>query len=167
MESVPELSGFATVLLFILAALVFLILGFSVSRFIRPSHPNPEKLSPYECGEEAVGSPWSKFNSKFYIIALIFLVFEVELLLLFPWSVVSADKILMQKTHGVWAWFVFTEVLVFVGILALGLIYAWAKGYLDWIKPEQKTPIFRSPIPDSYYKALNEKFSGAKAPGKN
>jgi len=97
---------------------------------LRPSRPNPAKNSTYECGEEAVGSAWVKFNIRFYVVALIFIIFDVEVVFLYPWATVF-------KSLGVFA---LVEVLVFAGILILGLVYAWVKGDLDWVRPEPKVP---------------------------
>jgi NADH:ubiquinone oxidoreductase subunit 3 (subunit A) len=92
----------------------------------RPHRPNDLKLSTYECGEEAFGSSWIRFDMRFYSVALIFVVFDLEIAFLFPWASVYADPGL----QGI----VLIEGLVFIGILFLGLVYVWAKGDLDWIK---------------------------------
>ena len=154
-----QLSGFGLVLLFILGALVLIITGFAVSRIFRPDNPNPEKLSSYECGEEPVGNAWGQFNIRFYIIALIFLVFEVEIIFLFPWATVSGRKEYIESTDGLWGIFAVAEVFIFVFILLLGLAYTWKKGFLDWIKPQQKITEYKSPVPDSLYQELNKKYS--------
>ena len=90
-----------------------------------PHKPNPIKNSTYECGEEPVGTPWIRFNTRFYVIALIFLVFDVEVLFLFPWAV-------SLKKLGLFAW---VDMAVFIVILAVGLAYVWGKGDLDWVRP--------------------------------
>lgn len=132
-----HLSNFATVLLFFLTALVFLGAGFVTAWLIRPSRPNEEKLSTYESGEDTVGSAWTPFNARFYVLALVFLLFEVEILFLFPWSVVFGQAELIKATDGLWAKVAITEMFLFIGILLLGLAYVWAKGYLDWAKPDK------------------------------
>lgn len=157
-----ELSEFAWILLFILAAIVFLIAGFGLSKLVRPSNPNPEKLSTYECGEEPIGTAWGQFNIKFYIIALIFLVFEVEMIFLFPWSVVFGNKQYIAETNGVWGIFAVIEAFIFVGILAIGLLYAWKKGFLDWVKAEQKIVEFKSPVPKELYEDINKRYGSSK-----
>ncbi|HEX6224880.1 MAG TPA: NADH-quinone oxidoreductase subunit A, partial [Chryseolinea sp.] len=88
MDQEQYLSAFGEVLLFIVAGVIFILVTLLVSKLIRPDRPNPEKLSTYESGEEPVSSAWSQFNIRFYIIALIFLLFEVEIVFLFPWSTV-------------------------------------------------------------------------------
>jgi NADH-quinone oxidoreductase subunit A len=152
------LSAFGEVLLFIIAGVIFILVTLLVSKFIRPHRPNEEKLSTYESGEEPVSSAWSQFNIRFYIIALIFLLFEVEIVFLFPWSTIFANKELIQETQGLWGWFSLLEMLAFILVLALGLAYAWVNGHLDWVKPDPKPTIFNSPIPKKYYDAINEKY---------
>jgi len=129
-----------------------------VAKFIRPNRPNAEKLAPYECGEEPVGSPWTNFNVRFYIIALLFVLFEVEILFLFPWATVFGNAKLIEETNGLWGWFAIVEVAIFVFLLALGLVYAWVKGYLDWIKSEPQTEQFESKVPKHLYDELNKKY---------
>ena len=86
-----EISGFGTVLLFILGGLFFIIVALFMGKLLRPNHPNEEKMTTYESGEEPVNNAWGAFNVRFYVIALIFILFEVELVFLFPWAIVFAD----------------------------------------------------------------------------
>jgi NADH-quinone oxidoreductase subunit A len=158
MDQQPYLSAFGEVLLFILAGIIFILVTLLVSKMIRPDRPNPEKLSTYESGEDPVGVAWSQFNIRFYIIALIFLLFEVEIVFLFPWSTIFANELLIGQTQGLWGWFSLIEMVIFILVLALGLAYAWAKGHLDWIKPEHKPTEFSSPVPKRHYDAINEKY---------
>lgn len=153
-----EISEFGIVLLFILGAVAFTLLTLTISRLIRPSRPNEEKLSTYECGEDAVGNASGQFNMRFYIIALIFILFEVEIVFLFPWATVFGQKSLAEGTGGKWGWFSLIEVFIFVGVLALGLAYAWRKGFLDWVKPEPEINSYKSKIPDSLYESINKKY---------
>jgi NADH-quinone oxidoreductase subunit A len=132
-----HLSNFATVLLFLITAVFFLTAGFITAWLIRPNRPNEEKLSTYESGEDTVGSAWTPFNARFYVLALVFILFEVEILFLFPWSVVFGQADLISATNGLWAKVAITEMFLFIGILLLGLAYVWAKGYLDWAKPDK------------------------------
>jgi NADH-quinone oxidoreductase subunit A len=124
------LSGFGTVFVFLVLGIVFVVGGYLTARMLRPSRPNPEKNSTYECGEHAVGSAWVKFNIRFYVVALIFIIFDVEVFFLYPWATVF-------KQLGAFA---LVEVLIFVGILVLGLVYAWVKGDLDWVRPTPNIP---------------------------
>ena len=146
-----NLSEFGTLLIFILGALVFAVVGLTASKLLRPSRPNFEKLTTYESGEDTVGSAWGQFNVKFYIVALIFLLFEVEIIYLFPWAIIFGDKELIESTNWSWAWFAITEMFIFIFILALGLAYAWRKGYLDWVKPQPVGTAYKSKIPNSAY----------------
>jgi NADH-quinone oxidoreductase subunit A len=153
------ISEFGEVLLYIIGGILFVAISLFTSRLIRPDRPNAEKLSTYESGEEPVGEAWTQFNVRFYIIALIFLLFEVEIVLLFPWSTIFAKKELIEQTNGRWGWFAVTEALIFILVLALGLAYAWANGFLDWIKPEPRPTPFKSPVPKGFYDKINEQFS--------
>jgi NADH-quinone oxidoreductase subunit A len=124
------LTDFGIVLLFFIIGILFVAASIISASIIRPSHPNPVKNSTYECGEEPIGSPWIRFNSRFYVIALVFIIFDVELVLLFPWAVVFKEL----------GWYSFAAMLVFLFILVVGLAYDWSKGYLDWEKPKPYIP---------------------------
>jgi NADH:ubiquinone oxidoreductase subunit 3 (subunit A) len=107
----------------------FAALSLGVSWLLRPKAPRPEKLTTYECGERPIGQAWSQFNVRYYIYALIFVVFDVETVFLFPWAV--RLRYFTQELHlGA---IMFVEMLVFILILVLGLAYAWRKGVLKWI----------------------------------
>lgn len=161
----PEIQEFGIILLFIIGGIVFVGGTLMASFLLRPRRPNPEKLATYECGEDAVGNVWGHFNIRFYLVALLFVLFEVEILFLFPWATVFGQKELIEGTQGQWGWFAFFEVVVFVGILALGLAYAWAKGYLDWVKPVPKKSDYVSKIPMSAYDKVNQQtYTKTKAP---
>ena len=146
-----DLSEFGTLLIFILGAIAFAVVGLTASRLLRPNRPNFEKLTTYESGEDTVGTAWGQFNIRFYIVALIFLLFEVEIIFLFPWSIIFGDKELIENTNWSWAWFAITEMFIFIFLLALGLAYAWRKGYLDWVKPQQIGSDYKSKIPKEAY----------------
>lgn len=163
----PEayLSEFGEILVYLLAGIVFILAMFFVSRLVRPNRPNTEKLKTYESGEEPISSPWTQFNVRFYVVALIFLLFEVEIVFLFPWSTVFAKKELIVQTNGAWGWFALLEMLLFILILALGLAYAWVNGFLDWVKPNPKPAQVNSPVPKELYERLNEKYVTAKPRG--
>ncbi len=157
-----QVSEFGNVLLFILGGISFVVIALTVAKFIRPNRPNEEKLSAYECGEDAVGSPWTNFNVRFYIVALLFVLFEVEIVFLFPWAVVFGNATLIKETNGLWGWFSLIEVFLFLLILALGLIYAWVKGYLDWVQPDPTPEKFESKVPQSLYEELNRRYANSK-----
>ncbi|MTI32898.1 NADH-quinone oxidoreductase subunit A [Xanthovirga aplysinae] len=157
-----QISEFGEILLFIIGGIFFLMGGLITAWLIRPNRPNEEKLTTYECGDEPVGTAWGRFNIRFYIIAVIFVLFDVELVFLFPWATVFGQKVLIEQTHGMWGWFTIFEMFLFIGILALGLAYAWVKGDLDWEKPKAVVPSFESAIPQSAYKHINARTHSVK-----
>ena len=124
------------VLVFMVLAVGFVFIGMLaqriVSGFLRTNRPNAAKLSPYECGEEPVGGTFIRFNIRFYVMALVFIVFDVEVVLLFPWARVFQELFAFYRVALFW------DMLVFVGILALGLAYIWGKGDLEWVKTFEK-----------------------------
>jgi NADH-quinone oxidoreductase subunit A len=152
------LSAFGQILLYIITGIVFVLAVFAVSKWLRPQRPNVEKLSTYESGEEPDGNANVQFNVRFYVIALIFVLFDVELVFLFPWATVFGQKTFIDETNGLWGWFSLVEMFVFVGLLALGLAYAWIKGHLDWAKPETTPPTFKGQVPADLYRRINEKY---------
>lgn len=154
---VTAISGFGEILLFIVGAIIFIVGGLLTAYLIRPNRPNVEKNTSYECGEDPTGTAWGQFNIRFYIIALIFILFDVEIVFLFPWATVFGDKTLVDGTNGLWGWFAIIEMMIFILILALGLAYAWAKGDLDWVKPQIVKPDFKGKVPDHLYEELNRK----------
>lgn len=101
-------------------ALVALILVFS--KLVNPEHLTPQKLAPYECGIPPVGRPWSPFAVRYFVFGLLFLVFDVEAIFLFPWAIVFRSL----GRAG------FIEMALFVAVLGFGLVYAWRKGALEW-----------------------------------
>ena len=116
--------------------LVFLLLGAIAAGFmlglgwlLRPSNPERQKLSTYECGEPPSGSAWINFNIRFYLIALVFVIFDVEVAFVYPVAVAFREYVLSGRGALVLA-----ELFVFVGILFVGLIYVWAKQDLEWMK---------------------------------
>jgi NADH-quinone oxidoreductase subunit A len=120
---------FGAVLAFAIMAILFALVVLILGRFLRPRFPSDDKLSIYECGERPIGSAWYNFNPRFYLIALAFIVFEVDIALTFPVVVVYASWI--QKGTG---WVAFVELILFTVVLLVGLAWAWAHGDLEWIK---------------------------------
>ncbi|MCV9388951.1 NADH-quinone oxidoreductase subunit A [Reichenbachiella ulvae] len=154
-----EPSNYQIILLFAVGGF-FAIMGALVTgRLLRPSRPNEEKLTTYECGEDPTGSAWGKFNIRFYVVALIFVLFETELLFLFPWAIVFSDEGLNTLTEGKWGILAFVEMSLFIIVLAFGLVYVWSKGFLEWEKPDVNTRDFQSKVPDNLYDQLNTKYS--------
>lgn len=130
-------------------------IAFAMNRLLAPNKPNPEKLSSYECGEEPEGNSWIPFNSRFYVIALVFLLFDVEMVFIFPWATVFGSHT-MNGIDPRWSGLALTEMFVFLGILILGLVYVWVKGDLDWIKPQPVKPVSDTQVPHSLYEELNK-----------
>jgi NADH-quinone oxidoreductase subunit A len=120
---------FATVLVFFVLAVGFVGGMLALGSLLRPNNPEPSKLSTYECGEPPTGSAWLNFNIRFYIVALIFLIFEVEIVFILPVALIFKSWVLQGQ-----GLFAFVEILIFLSILLVGLIYVWAKGDFDWLK---------------------------------
>ena len=110
-------------------AIVFVMAMFGLQKLLAPSNPYARKLMPYECGEPPTGRAWINFNVRFYVIALIFVVFEVEVAFVYPIAAVFLDWV--KQGHRVYA---LSEILIFLLILFVGLIYVWVKHDLEWIK---------------------------------
>jgi NADH-quinone oxidoreductase subunit A len=141
-----SLSGqFATVFVFVIVGFVFAGIALGVAKVLRPHNPFPGKLATYECGEEPVGSSWVRFNVRFYLVALFFIVFDVEVVFLYPWAVVFKQLYPLPKLGSL----VFWEMVLFLTILSVGLAYIWVKGDLDWVKKlvERPAPGEESPAP--------------------
>jgi NADH-quinone oxidoreductase subunit A len=111
-------------LLFAAAGLVVGVGGLTVGRFVRPTAPHPEKGAPYECGEPAIGESWVQFDLRFYTVALVFIVFDVEVALLWPWAVVFKE----MGGPAFWAF------VVFFSLIAIPFVYEWSCGYLQWVR---------------------------------
>jgi len=124
------LTEFGRVLIFLIVGAFFVGAGIVVAWIIRPHRPYPSKLTTYECGEEPLGDTRVRFNVRFYVVALIFLIFDVEVVLLFPWALVFSKL----------GWFAFVEMMVFLAILFVGYAYVWRKGDLDWDRPAPRVP---------------------------
>src|SRR5262245_57051732 len=120
---------FANVLVFFLLALVLCGIMVGLEKLLAPSNPHPAKLTTYECGEPPSGNAWINFNIRFYLIALVFVIFDVEVAFIYP--VVTVFRDWVQHGRGLFA---LTEIFVFIGILAVGLVYVWRKGDLEWLK---------------------------------
>jgi NADH-quinone oxidoreductase subunit A len=154
MAEVAQISEFGKILIFLITGIIMVSVAFFIARLISPNNPNPEKLTSYECGEEPTGNAWLPFNSRFYVIALVFLLFDVEMVFIFPWAIVFGSHEI-NKIDPRWGWLALTEMFIFLGILILGLAYVWAKGDLDWIKAKPIIPTTDTNIPSSLYDKLN------------
>lgn len=128
------LTEFEKVLVFFILGTVFVAVGIMVAWLLRPKKPTTEKHSVYECGEETIGEPWIKFNIRFYVVALIFILFDVELVALFPWTLVFHSLGMYAYLAGA----------LFILVLFLADFYLWAKGDLEWVKPQPRIPQLES-----------------------
>jgi NADH-quinone oxidoreductase subunit A len=154
MSEVSQISEFGKILVFIITGFVLVAVTLFVGKLVAPDKPNDEKLTSYECGEEPTGNAWIPFNPRFYVIALIFLLFEVEMVFIIPWATIFGSHELIA-TDARWAKFTLIEMFIFMGILILGLVYVWRKGDLNWIKPNAEIPHTDVLIPASLYEKLN------------
>ncbi|MBU0719628.1 MAG: NADH-quinone oxidoreductase subunit A [Planctomycetes bacterium] len=111
-------------LLFVVAGFVIGFGGLTVGSLVRPRAPHPEKGAAYECGEPAIGDSWVQFDLRFYTVALVFIVFDVEIVLLWPWAVVFKE----MGAPAFWAF------LVFFMLIAIPFLYEWKSGYLNWVR---------------------------------
>ena len=116
------LSEFANVLIFLCIGCFFIFFNLFLGSLVRPNNPYPEKLSTYECGEEPVGGAWIQFNIRFYVIALDFIIFDVEVVFMYPWAVALGEL----KLFGL------IEMLIFIIILGIAYVYVWGRGGLEW-----------------------------------
>ena len=107
----------------LLLGIVFAAIPLVVNRIIAPRKPHPLKNETYECGMETVGDTWIQFKGQYYIFSLVFVIFDVEIVFLFPWAVAYRELPFFAVLEGV----------IFIVILAGGLLYAWRKGALDWV----------------------------------
>lgn len=134
------LTEFGKIFAFMLLSVVFVVIAVIAAKFIRPHRPTKEKLLTYECGEDVIGSPWVKFNIRFYVVALIFLIFDVEVVLLIPWA-------LTYKEFGFGGFLIGA---IFLVLLGLGMAYEWRKGDLEWVKPKVVPPVIKKELtPDA------------------
>jgi NADH:ubiquinone oxidoreductase subunit 3 (subunit A) len=127
--SADFLTAHSSILTFLVIIVGFLAFNLLFWKAIRPSRHSEEKLTTYECGENPQGSAWVQFNIRFYVFALLFIIFDVEAVFLLPWAVVF-------KRLGPLA---FAEGLVFIGILVVALAYVWRKGDLEWVRAEDRS----------------------------
>jgi NADH-quinone oxidoreductase subunit A len=151
-------------LLFLVVGIAFLLISLLIGKLIRPRRPNPEKAFIYECGEPSIGSSWIQFDLRFYVVALLFVIFDVEVAFFFPWAVVfgkanalakpsqensekdvltqqefllDKEKPFTQATRdaaGRYGWLAFCDILVFFGVLLVGFAYLWSRGDLKWVR---------------------------------
>ncbi|MCB9960426.1 MAG: NADH-quinone oxidoreductase subunit A [Rhodospirillaceae bacterium] len=116
------LAEYYPILIFLGIAIAMAVLMVVASVLLGPHRPDPQKLSAYECGFDAFGDARSKFDVRFYLVSILFIIFDLEVAFLFPWAVALGDI----GQFGFWS------MVVFLGILTIGFIYEWKKGALEW-----------------------------------
>jgi NADH-quinone oxidoreductase subunit A len=122
------LETYFPILVFVLVGVVFGVAPILLGWLLGNRKPYAEKLSPYECGFEAFEDARMKFDVRYYLIAIIFILFDLEIAFLFPWAAIFKEIVQNESIK----WFGFVEMVVFVAILVVGYVYAWAKGALEW-----------------------------------
>jgi len=122
MSSTSYFYQYLFVAVFLAFAVVFALIPLVLAWFLAPKKPSPEKQAPYECGLASKGDPWIQYYVQYYVFALIFVIFDVEAVFIYPWAVAF-------KKLGLFA---FVEMVLFIAILAFGLAYAWKKRMLEW-----------------------------------
>lgn len=123
------MSNLLTITIFMGLGAGFVLLNLLIGKLLRPKLPTAEKLMTYECGESPIGNSWVQFDLRFYIVALVFLVFDVEVALFYPWATVYQQFKLAALV----------DMLVFFGVLLVGYIYLWRFGYLEWVRSHVAT----------------------------
>ena len=126
---------YITVLVFAAVGLVFVFANLLIASIVRPKRDTDVGLETYECGEPTIGDAWFRFDIRYYTVALVYVVFAVEIAFLFPWAIVLGDAVADRGAaagKGIGA-FALVEGVIFIVILFLGLAYVWVKGDLDWV----------------------------------
>jgi len=121
------MQGWLSIVLMIVLGLLFAVPSVLLSQFLGPRKPTPEKSAPYECGMPAVGDARERMSVKFYLVAMIFLLFDIEVAFLYPWAMALREL----------GWAGFVQVVLFMALLLTGYVYVWRKGALDWGEEKQ------------------------------
>lgn len=121
------MDGWLPIIVMILLGVAFAGAGVAASQFLGPRNPTPEKLAPYECGVPPVGDARERMSVKFYLVAMIFLLFDIEVAFLYPWALALREL----------GWVGYFQILVFFALLLSGFVYVWRKGVLDWGSEER------------------------------
>ena len=129
------LFDFANILVFFFVGILFVFGMLTASSLLQRKRPSPLKLSTYECGSDVIGPAWIQFNIRFYVIALVFLIFDVEIAFIYPCAAVFLEWI-----RGGMGGLALAEIAAFLLILGFGLAYVWVKGDLEWLKELEERP---------------------------
>jgi len=134
-----------SIVIFLAVGAGFVLANLLVGSLVRPHVPNPVKAAVYECGEAAIGSSWVQFDLRFYIVALVFLIFDVEIALFYPWAVAWGSAAQLAGQLGMSIFEIRRAALVdmffFFGVLLVGFAYLWRFGYLDWVRSAATTSL--------------------------
>jgi NADH-quinone oxidoreductase subunit A len=134
-----------SITIFIAFGAGFVLVNMVMGALARPQLPNPEKLAVYECGEPTIGSSWVQFDLRFYIVALVYLIFDVEVALFYPWAVAWGDAASLGQSLGMSVFEIrqvaLVDMLFFFGVLLVGFAYLWRFGYLDWVRSAATTSL--------------------------
>lgn len=134
-----------SITIFLAVGAAFVFVNLAMGAVARPHIPNPEKASVYECGEPSIGSSWVQFDLRFYIVALVYLIFDVEVALFYPWAVLYGSAGAIGQPFGMSAFEIrqvaLVDMLFFFGVLIVGFAYLWRFGYLDWVRSAATTSL--------------------------
>lgn len=134
-----------SVTVFVALGAGFVLVNLIAGWFARPQLPNPEKATIYECGEPTIGSSWVQFDLRFYIVALVYLIFDVEVALFYPWAVAYGSAPALAESIGMTTRqlrsVAIVDMLFFFGVLLVGFAYLWRFGYLDWVRSAATTSL--------------------------
>jgi len=134
-----------SITLFAALGAAFVLVNLVAGAVARPYVPNPEKASVYECGEPSIGSSWVQFDLRFYIVALVYLIFDVEVALFYPWAVAYGSAAELGDALGMTVTQIrqvaIVDMLFFFGVLLVGFAYLWRFGYLDWVRSAATTSL--------------------------
>jgi NADH-quinone oxidoreductase subunit A len=134
-----------SITIFVVFGAAFVLVNLAVGALARPKIPNPEKAAVYECGEPSIGSSWVQFDLRFYIIALVYLIFDVEVALFYPWAVAYGSAADLGRQIGMSVSDIravaIVDMLFFFGVLLVGFAYLWRFGYLDWVRSAANTSL--------------------------
>jgi NADH-quinone oxidoreductase subunit A len=144
-STLSDMELLLSITLFSAFGAAFVLINMVMGSVARPKVPNPEKLAVYECGEPTIGSSWVQFDLRFYIVALVYLIFDVEVALFYPWAVAfgSADQLGVANDMSTFAvrQVAMVDMLFFFGVLLVGFAYLWRFGYLDWVRSAATTSL--------------------------
>ncbi len=115
--------------LFMVGGIAMVLAPLTIGKLVRARLPHPEKDAPYECGEPAIGPSWVQFDLRFYVVALVFIIFDIEMALFYPWAVVF-------RSAGIAALW---DMLIFFALIVVGFLYLWRFGYLNWVRSTAST----------------------------